>query len=193
MISQCTSLASSWVPDVVAQTDANPTTAPTDRSMPPAVMTNVMPMDTTPMTDARRRMVSTFSVLANRSPAVIMPTRHSNTRAMTRPRFRISPDGSDLRDDSPVTVGRDLGGYRAGGLMRVVGGVGQPGAVGALLRHAAVPPMTRSRTWFSSTSAAGPSCSTRPAATTSTRSDSPGLPRPRWTPPPPRPRNRRVP
>jgi hypothetical protein len=62
--------------------------APTDRSMPPPVMTKVMPMLTTPMTDARRRIVSMLSMLAKRSPAVATPTMISSTRAMTKPRLR---------------------------------------------------------------------------------------------------------
>ena len=101
---------------MVAHTEASPTTAPTDRSMPPAVMTKVMPMETTPITEASRRMVSTLSVLANRSPAVMMPTRQSSTSAMTRPRLRISPGGSDRAGDrSPVTVGAiSAGTARAG-------------------------------------------------------------------------------
>ena len=68
------------MPVVVAQTDASPTTAPTERSIPPAVITKVMPMETTPITDASRRMVNRLSVLANRSPAVMMPTTHSRTQ-----------------------------------------------------------------------------------------------------------------
>ncbi len=105
MTNQCTSVASNWVPVVVAQTDASPTTAPTDRSIPPPVITKVMPMETTPITDASRRMVNRLSVLANRSPAVTMPTTHSRTSAITRPRLRISPGGRARRGRSPVTVG----------------------------------------------------------------------------------------
>ncbi len=80
--------AMSCVPVVVAQTEARARIAPTDRSMPPPVITNVMPIDTTPTTAARRRIVSRLSVLANRSPAVMMPTTHRMIRAMTRPRLR---------------------------------------------------------------------------------------------------------
>ncbi len=64
------SSAIAWVPVVVAQTDASATIAPTDRSMPPPVMTKVMPTATTPRTAARRRIVTMLSVLANRSPLV---------------------------------------------------------------------------------------------------------------------------
>src|SRR5690348_2987348 len=46
-----------WVASVVAQTDANATSAPTDRSIPPPMMTNVMPTVTTPMIDALTRML----------------------------------------------------------------------------------------------------------------------------------------
>ena len=58
-----------WVDRVEAQTEARPSTAPTDRSIPPDVMTNVMPMLTTPVTAARLRMVVRLPRLTNRSPA----------------------------------------------------------------------------------------------------------------------------
>ena len=58
------------VASVVAHTDARPRTEPTDRSMPPAVMTKVMPMLTTPTTEAALRITTMLSRLANRLPAV---------------------------------------------------------------------------------------------------------------------------
>ena len=83
---------------VDAQTEASPTTEPTDRSMPPPMMTKVIPMLSTPMTEARRRIVRTLSMLANRSPAVATPTMQMATRAMTRPRLRpAGPCRSPLR------------------------------------------------------------------------------------------------
>ena len=60
----------SWVASVVAQTELRAAIAPTDRSMPPPVMTNVMPMLTTPMADASLRIVRKLSTSANLSPAV---------------------------------------------------------------------------------------------------------------------------
>lgn len=54
-MTQCTSLAMVCVARVDAHTDARPMTEPTDRSMPPPVMTNVIPMLITPTTDASRR------------------------------------------------------------------------------------------------------------------------------------------
>ena len=65
--------ASDWVARVVAQTEDRATIAPTDRSMPPPVITNVIPIETTPITEASRRMVSALSMLANCSPAVHDP------------------------------------------------------------------------------------------------------------------------
>ena len=56
---------------MVHHTEASAAIAPTDRSMPPPMITNVIPMLTTPITDASRRMVSALSMLANCSPAVI--------------------------------------------------------------------------------------------------------------------------
>ena len=44
--------AAACTADSVATTVARPITEPTERSMPPAVMTKVMPMLMTPMTDA---------------------------------------------------------------------------------------------------------------------------------------------
>ncbi len=60
----------SWVATVVDHTDDRATIAPTERSMPPPVMTKVIPIATTPMTEARRRIVSALATLPNRSPAV---------------------------------------------------------------------------------------------------------------------------
>ena len=109
MIVQCTSLASSWVPVVVAQTEDRPTTAPTERSIPPAVITKVMPIDTTPMTEASRRMVSTLSVLANRSPAVMTPTRHSSSQRDDQAEVAHQPRRQrPSRDARRSTVGGDL-------------------------------------------------------------------------------------
>ena len=51
MTIQWKSSAIGWVASVVAQTDASATIAPTDRSMPPPMITKVMPTLTTPMTD----------------------------------------------------------------------------------------------------------------------------------------------
>ena len=56
--------------------------------MPPPPMTKVIPTLTTPMTEASRRMVIALATLAKLSPAVITPTMHSSSRAMTRPRLR---------------------------------------------------------------------------------------------------------
>ena len=44
--------AAAWIADRVAAMVARPITEPTERSMPPAVMTKVMPRLMTPMTDA---------------------------------------------------------------------------------------------------------------------------------------------
>jgi hypothetical protein len=59
--------------------------------MPPAVMTNVIPRLITPMTVARRRMVSALSTSRKRSPDVTAPTTTISSRAMTRPRLRPTP------------------------------------------------------------------------------------------------------
>ena len=59
---------------MVATTEASPITEPTDRSMPPAMMTRVMPMLITPMMDAWRRIVRMLLTLVNVSGAVMAPT-----------------------------------------------------------------------------------------------------------------------
>ena len=76
------------VAKVVAHTEDRARIAPTDRSMPPPVITNVMPMLTTPMVEASRRIVSALSMLANRSPAVTTPAAQIRPSATTRPRLR---------------------------------------------------------------------------------------------------------
>ena len=70
---QCVSSAIVWVATVVHQTDDSATIAPTERSMPPPMITNVMPMLTTPIVAASLRIVRVLAVDANRSPAVITP------------------------------------------------------------------------------------------------------------------------
>src|SRR5674476_1471282 len=103
---QCVSSARVCVASVVAHTDASPRTEPTDRSIPPPVITNVMPMLSTPITAASRRIVMTLSTLANRSPAVLTPTTHSTAKAMTSPMLRPAPPlisrRSRLGTTSPV-------------------------------------------------------------------------------------------
>ncbi len=88
---QPTSPAIAWVPVVDAHTEDRATIAPTERSMPPPVITNVMPIATTPIADARLSMVMMLLVLAKRSPAVTSPTTQSSTSATTRPRLRATP------------------------------------------------------------------------------------------------------
>ena len=95
------------MPAVDAITDDRATIAPTDRSMPPPVMTNVIPMLTTPMTEAARRIVSMLSTLAKRSPAVITPARHKRPSATTRPTCRHTPGVS--RRAPPSSVGSAAG------------------------------------------------------------------------------------
>ena len=97
MTIQCESSAMVCVAIVDAHTEASPSTEPTDRSMPPPVMTNVMPIDSTPSTEARRRIVRRLSSVANRSPAVMIPTRQIATSAITSPRLRPAGPCSRLR------------------------------------------------------------------------------------------------
>ncbi len=66
-------------------------TEPTDRSMPPPMMTKVMPTVMTPMTEACVRIVTMLSRVGNVSGWVIQPITNSTMRTTTRPRLRISP------------------------------------------------------------------------------------------------------
>ena len=172
MTIQWVSSAIVWVARVVHHTDDNATIAPTLRSMPPPVITKVIPMLTTPMTEASLRMVSTLSTSANRSPAVTVPTTQITTSATTRPRLRPAL----LRSTAiaPPEDSAGPGAFRldpaalAGGADRVVRHV----HVG-VLAHATLPSITRSSTLASSRSVAGASWTTAPSRTTSTRSDRP--------------------
>jgi hypothetical protein len=104
---QWVSAAMVWVARVVAQTLDRATMAPTDRSMPPPPMTKVIPMLTTPMTEASRRMVIALAMLAKLSPAVMTPTMQSSSSAMTRPRLRPT-------EPAMIELARELG-AEAGG------------------------------------------------------------------------------
>ncbi len=87
----------------VATTVVSPITDPTERSMPPAVITNVMPMLMTPMIEAKRMMVRKLLTLVKRSPALIAPTSTMRARAMTSPRLRpAAPPMNDRTRAMPV-------------------------------------------------------------------------------------------
>ena len=96
------------VASVVHHTEASATIDPTDRSMPPPMITKVIPTLTTPMTADNRRMVNRLSVEANRSPAVPRPTAHSTSRASTSPRLRPALLASRpvIADGRPGAVSR---------------------------------------------------------------------------------------
>src|ERR671930_603818 len=67
-----------WVATVVDHTEASAITFPTDRSIPPPMITNVTPTVSTPMIDAEVRIVSRFDPVRNVS-AVLTPTTPSST------------------------------------------------------------------------------------------------------------------
>ena len=150
MISQCVSSAIVWVANVVAQTDASARIAPTDRSMPPPVITKVMPMLTTPMMEANRRIVSTLSMLANRSPAVIdaddADQQQRDHQAEVAPEGPLISAARERRLVRPPPARPDgvAGGATVFSTAARSGSVVVPGR--GLLAHAAFPSMTRSRT-----------------------------------------------
>src|SRR3954469_13876299 len=120
MTIQWKSSASCWVASVLAQTEERATSAPTDRSMPPPMITKVIPTLTTPMTEASRRIVSTLSTSANRSPAVTTPTMHSTTSAITRPRLRPSGPASSPPPPPRVDRGAEAPAVAPAGVVVVV-------------------------------------------------------------------------
>src|SRR6476469_8415372 len=79
----------SWVASVVIHTLDSATIEPTDRSMPPEMMTNVIPTETTPMAAASRSMMETLF-----SPRKVelsaYPTMHSATSTPMRIVSRMS-------------------------------------------------------------------------------------------------------
>src|SRR4051794_23090199 len=120
MTIQWKSAAICWVASVLAQTEDRATSAPTDRSMPPPMITKVIPTLTTPMTEASRRIVSTLSTSANRSPAVTTPTMHSTTSAITRPRLRPSGPASSPPPPPRVDRGAEAPAVAPAGVVVVV-------------------------------------------------------------------------
>ena len=105
MTSQVVEFARAWVASVVHHTELRARMAPTDRSMPPPVITKVMPTLTTPITAANRRMVSTLFGSANRSPAVTTPTTQSSSSATIRPRLRPAVVRSSSANRPPGRAG----------------------------------------------------------------------------------------
>ncbi len=137
MTIQWVSSAIVWVAKVVAHTEESATMAPTDRSMPPPMITNVMPMLTTPTMEASRRIVTRVSTLAKRSPAVETPTTQITSRASTRPRLR--PNGSAHQAGaSRRPLGLRGGVLHPDGVARRSHGVLDGGQVGSLVRASGV-------------------------------------------------------
>ncbi len=109
----------SWVATVVAHTEARATIAPTDRSMPPEMMTKVMPTVTTPTTEAWVRTSCRLRVSRNSSGLVMPPTMISAASTPSRERVRTS-----ARAGRP----RQAGG-RAWGTLSVLSLGGETGCV----------------------------------------------------------------
>src|SRR3546814_14477609 len=103
-------------------------TEPTDRSMPPAMLTSVMPIEMTPTIDAARRIVRMLLTLRKVSGAVTAPTITRRRSATTSPRLRPTEPDRKRRHagaGSAVTVEGEGGGS--------VAEAGAPrGGVGAL-------------------------------------------------------------
>jgi hypothetical protein len=89
-----------WVATVVAHTDASAITLPTDRSIPPPMITIVTPTVITPMIDAEVRIVRRLPAVANVS-VVATPMTASTTSTTTRPRLRPTPVSSSRASGEP--------------------------------------------------------------------------------------------
>ena len=85
---------------MVAHTEDRATSAPTDRSMPPPMMTKVIPTVTTPMIDALTRMFSRLLRVRNAPSVVATPTIARITSTPTRPRLRTSDNRPPSRGDA---------------------------------------------------------------------------------------------
>ncbi len=82
---------------MVAHTEARATIAPTDRSMPPEMITKVMPTVTTPMTDAWVSTSWRLRVSRNSSGLVMPPIRISTASTPSRDRVRTSARNNTAR------------------------------------------------------------------------------------------------
>src|SRR3954468_19081517 len=85
---------------------------PTDRSMPPPMITKVTPTVITPMIEAEVRMVSRLLVVRNVS-AVTTPTIPSSTSTATSPRLRPAPPSSSRAAGERAPVSRAARSTRA--------------------------------------------------------------------------------
>ena len=153
-------------------------TLPTDRSMPPPMITIVTPTVITPITEAEVRIVSRLERVRNVS-AVDTPTMPSSTSTATRPRFRAGAESSSLLSGladgaaSRAAFSTRLCSSTAGTAVFVIGVWMASGMASGMAQPWAVPSITRSRTRLSSRSALGAVRTTRPSRTTSTRSARP--------------------
>ncbi len=165
---------------MVAQTEDSATSAPTDRSMPPPMITKVIPMLTTPMTAASRRMVSTLS---SRGEPVAggRRCRRCTGAAARRPGRGCGPARRGPARDRPARRSAPgpppaVDAVRPGAVAPAGDGVARAAARlgwSRCGRSCGVPSMTRSRTRGSSSASAAASWTTRPRRTTSTRSARP--------------------
>ena len=164
----------SWVATVVAHTEERATIAPTDRSMPPQVMTKVMPTVTTPMTEAWVRTSWRLRVSRNSSGLVMPPTTISAASTPSRERVRTSARAPMARQPAGRPAAGDLGRCRRGAARAAscCGPVRRP-QMPAASWHVGLPSITRSSTRCSSSSRAGAVWTTRPSRSTSTRSARP--------------------
>ncbi len=90
----------------------SPMTDPTERSMPPAVMTKVMPIAMTPRIDPKRMIVTKLSkfmnVLAGGDPADDDDQQQGDDEAEVAPRGSAQEPAEDVRLGRP-SVGRAVG------------------------------------------------------------------------------------
>ena len=152
---------------MVATTEARPITEPTDRSMPPAMMTSVMPM----LIDADdRRLAKDREDVADAGEGVGGGDgAHDDEQQQRDDEAEVAADGAGHEPLEPGLLRR---GCRGRAVRRAAGGCSAAPAV-VWLAHAAVPFMTRSSTPCSSIWEAGRVWSTRPSEMTRTVSARP--------------------
>lgn len=105
----------SWVATVVAHTEERATMAPTDRSMPPEMITKVTPTVTMPITDAWVSTSCRLRVSRNASGWVMPPMRTSAASTPSRVRVRTSARPNRTRQAGGPSTGAALSVLPRGG------------------------------------------------------------------------------
>ena len=171
----------SWVATVVHQTLVSATSAPTERSMPPPIITKVMPTVITPMAEAWVRISSSLFHNQFQVQEQVRPgdRAHGEDRDQHADQAEIAldrlaglsapPCGSARRRSRSARLGRD----HVDSLMPFASALAHDPAPSITAPSSSDPAMIMSSTACSSSSVAGPVWMIRPSRITSTRSARP--------------------